>query len=257
MFDKNKDKIFLKKLSGHFILVTGGSKGIGEDIVKSLAYEGAIIAFTYKSNLNRAEKILKTLNASEHMILQMDISKKDSIQKGVKNVLERFGKISALINNAGITQDQLLLRLSVENFDKVIETNLRGTFLCTQAVMKSMLKAKQGSIVNITSVIGQVGNPGQSNYASSKGGIEAFSKSVAREVATRGIRVNCVSPGYIQTEMTEQLTEEQKNEIILKRVPMKRMGTPKDVAHAVSFLVSHESSYITGQTLNVNGGMYM
>ena len=245
-----------KKLSDQAIFITGASRGIGVGIAKLLASQGASLALSYASSAKAAKEVLESLEGDNHLLLQMNVAEEESVTQAVKKVLSHFGKISSLINNAGITQDQLLLRLSPEAFDKVINTNLRGSFLCTKAVMRAMLKSKKGSIVNITSVIGHSGNAGQSNYSASKGGLEAFSKSVAKEVASRNIRINCVAPGYIDTEMTRHLPESQKEEI-LKYIPLKRMGQVVDVAHAVSFLVSEESSYITGQTLHVNGGMYM
>ena len=171
-------------------------------------------------------------------------------------ILSHFKTLDGLVNNAGITSDQILLRMKTEEFDKVVQTNLRGTYLCTQFVLKPMIKARKGSIVNLTSVIGQKGNAGQCNYAASKAGIEAFSKSVAQEVGSRGIRLNCIAPGFIQTEMTDQLNENQQK-AILDAVPMKRMGTPQDIASVAAFLLSDESIYMTGQTLSVNGGLYM
>lgn len=243
--------------SDHVVFVTGASRGIGAGIVKLLASQGASLAFSYASNKKAAEEVLDSLEGDQHMILQMDVSQEESVEKGVQKVLDHFGHIHALVNNAGVAQDQLLLRLSAKAFDEVISINLKGTFLCTKTVMKFMLRAKKGSIVNITSVVGQTGNAGQSNYSASKAGIEAFTKSVAREVASRGIRVNCVAPGYIQTEMTDRLSEKQKQEIIFNKVPMKKMGQVEDVAQAVSYLISEDASYVTGQTLGVNGGMYM
>jgi len=238
------------------ILVTGGSRGIGAGIAKQLADMGATVALTYTSRGAEAETILGSLKGKGHIVIQMDVSSPKSVLAAVDQTLERLGKIDGLVNNAGITRDGLLLRMKEDDFDAVIQTNLRGTYLCTKAVLKSMLKARSGSIVNISSVIGQMGNPGQSNYAASKAGIEGFSRAIALEVASRGIRVNCVAPGFIVTEMTDALDDKQK-EAIQNRIPLARLGTVQDVASATGFLLSDVATYITGQVLQVNGGMYM
>ena len=190
------------------------------------------------------------------MRLQLNVSDEASVASGFEQVLSHFGKLDGLVNNAGITKDQLLLRMKTEDFMSVIDTNLKGTFLCTRAAVKAMLKARKGSIVNITSVIGEMGNAGQSNYAASKAAVEAFSKSAAQEVGSRGIRLNCVAPGFIVTEMTDALNEQQKT-AILSKVPLGTLGDVDDVANATAFLLSPESKYITGHTLSVNGGLYM
>jgi 3-oxoacyl-[acyl-carrier protein] reductase len=246
----------MNSLAGKKIFVTGGSRGIGAAIVRTLAQKGAIIAFTYSSQEAAAKQVYSELSGSEHFFLKMDINDENSIKTAIDSVISKFGEVDGVVNNAGITKDGLLLRMKTEDFDQVISTNLRGTFLVTKTFLKPMLKAQKGSIVNITSVIGQTGNAGQANYAASKAGTEAFSKSVALEVASRNIRVNCIAPGFISTEMTEKLTEETKNQI-LSKIPQKRIADPVEVANTVAFLLSDESQYITGQTLNVNGGMYM
>ena len=244
------------------IVVTGGSRGIGAGIVKSLVEKGAVVAFTYTSRPDAAEKVLaeiKALNpktADQHFCLSMNVADPDSVEKGFAQILERFGQIDGLVNNAGITKDGLLLRMKTEDFDDVIQTNLRGSFLCTKVVSKIMLKARKGSIVNVTSVIGHMGNAGQANYAASKAGTAAFGKSVAQELGSRNIRVNCVAPGFIVTDMTDAMTDEQKKAIFTK-IPLQKLGDVEDVANAVTFLLSEESKYITGQTLHVNGGMWM
>lgn len=243
-------------LQGYKVLVTGGSRGIGAGIVKLLASEGAQVAFTYSSRKESAEKVLKDLPGSGHKILAMNLGDPASIQSGIASVLEAFGGLDGLVNNAGITKDQLLLRMKAEDFDDVIQTNLRGSFLCIKEVLKPMMKARKGSIVNITSVIGHSGNAGQVNYAASKAGLTAMAKSIAQELGSRGLRVNCVAPGFIDTDMTDVLPEEQKN-AILQNVPLQKFGSVQDVAHAVRFLLSDEAQYITGQTIHVNGGMYM
>jgi 3-oxoacyl-[acyl-carrier protein] reductase len=186
----------------------------------------------------------------------MNVDDTESVQQAFESVLNRFDGLDGLVNNAGITRDQLLLRMKDEDFDAVVQTNLRGTYACTKAAVKPMLKARSGSIVNMSSVIGQMGNPGQANYAASKAGIEGFSRAIAKEIASRGIRVNCVAPGYIVTEMTDALDDKQK-EAIQNQIPMGRLGTVNDVAHATAFLLSDLSAFITGQVLQVNGGMYM
>ncbi len=244
------------RLQGKNIIITGGSRGIGAGIAKFLAAQGATVAISYSSNEKKAQDVIKELPGTGHFHFHMDVANEESVKQAMDGVLKKMAPVDALVNNAGITEDMLLLMMKTESFDKVVNTNLRGTFLCTKAVLKPMLKNKKGSIVNVTSVVGEMGNPGQANYAASKAGIEAFTKSVAKEVASRSIRLNCVAPGYIVTEMTEQLNEKQK-EAILSAVPMQNMGTAEDVASCVSFLISDESKYITGQTLRVNGGLYM
>lgn len=246
----------MQKLAGRNVLVTGGSRGIGAGIVARLAADGARIAYSYTSRPDDAEKLLSTLPGSGHLMLEMNINSEESIEAGFKTALDAFGKLDGLVNNAGVTRDQLLLRMKTEDFEQVIQTNLRGTFICTKMAVKLMLKARQGSIVNVTSVIGHSGNAGQANYAASKAGIDAMTKSIAQEVGSRQIRLNCVAPGFISTEMTAVLPEAQKN-AILQKVPLQKFGTTQDVAAAVSFLLSDDSTYITGQTLHVNGGMYM
>jgi 3-oxoacyl-[acyl-carrier protein] reductase len=179
-----------------------------------------------------------------------------SVQEGFEKIVNAFGQLDGLVNNAGITRDQLLMRMKDEDFEAVLNTNLKGSFLCTREVMRPMLKARSGSIVNISSVVGQMGNPGQSNYCASKAGLEGFTRSVALEVASRGIRVNAVAPGFIVTDMTEALDEKQK-EAIQSKIPLQTLGSVGDVASAVAFLLSDQSTYITGQVLQVNGGLYM
>ena len=244
------------RLKEKCILVTGASRGIGAGIARCLAKQGARVAITYTSRSDAAEEVLTTLSGKDHFSLKLDISAQESVQGAFSEVLERFGRLDGLVNNAGITKDQLLLRMKAEDFDSVIQTNLRGAFLCTKSAIKPMLKNKCGAIVNITSVVGQSGNPGQCNYSASKAGLEAFTKSIALEYAAKGIRLNCVAPGFIETEMTEVLNDSQK-EAIFSKVPMKKMGTVDDVAYAVAYLLSDESTYVTGQTISVNGGLYM
>lgn len=244
------------RFAGQVALITGSSRGIGAGIARYLATEGARVVVTYSSNPEAARNVTASLPGSGHICLPLQVGDEASVESAFTEIMTTCGRLDFLVNNAGITKDQLLLRMKAEDFDKVIETNLRGVFLCTRAAAKVMLKAKSGAIVNITSVIGQTGNPGQANYAASKGGVEAFTKSVAQELASRQIRVNCIAPGFIATEMTDVLSDQQK-QAILDRVPLKSMGDVNDIAAAVSFLLSSDSKYITGHTLSVNGGLYM
>ena len=238
------------------VLVTGSGRGIGAAIAKHLASLGMKVAVTYSRSKEKAEELMEQLDGEGHLLTALDLNDENSIEKAFKEVTEKFGSLFGLVNNGGVACDQILLRMKNSDFDKVIQTNLKGTFLCTKQAVKIMMKARTGSIVNITSVIGQMGGAGQANYAASKAGIEAFSKSVAREVGSRGIRINCVAPGFITTDMTEGLTPERK-EAILSSVPLKTIGKPIDVAHSVAFLLSDESKYITGQSIGVNGGLFM
>ncbi len=244
------------RLMGYKIMVTGASRGIGAGIARKCAEEGARVVLTYSSKPELAEKVLGDLPGAGHMILQMDVRDPDSVKQGFEKALKELGGLDGLVNNAGITADQLLLRMKPEDFDSVVQTNLRGTFLCTKEAVRPMMKARKGAIVNITSVIGQMGQAGQANYAASKAGIEAFSKSVAQELASRNIRSNCVAPGFIETDMTAALSGDQR-EGIIKNIPLGCIGTAEDVANAVCFLLSDESRYVTGHTLSVNGGLYM
>jgi 3-oxoacyl-[acyl-carrier protein] reductase len=243
-------------LKGYRVLVTGGSRGIGAGIVKRCAEKGARVAIGYSTGEAPAEALREKLVGEGHITVKIDVRDPDSVAKAFESVTKTFGGIDGLVNNAGITADQLLLRMKPEDFDSVLQTNLRGVYLCTKEAVRPMMKAKKGSIVNITSVIGQSGQAGQSNYAASKAGIEAFSKSIAQEMASRNIRSNCIAPGFIDTDMTAALTEQQKMAISAK-IPLGTIGTPEDVANAVCFLLSDESRYVTGHTLSVNGGLYM
>jgi 3-oxoacyl-[acyl-carrier protein] reductase len=243
-------------LTGKRVLVTGGSRGIGAEIVRECARRGARVAFTSTSDSPAAEEVLKSLEGQGHFKLVMNVNDEASVTQGMKSVIETFGGLDSLVSNAGITKDGLLLMMKPEDFDQVIHTNLRGSFLVSKAALKPMMKAKGGSIVFVTSVIGQTGNGGQANYAASKAGIQAYSKSLAQEMGSRHIRANCIAPGFIQTDMTARLNEAQKT-AILNQVPLGTLGEPKDVAYAVCFLLSDESKYITGHTLSINGGMHM
>lgn len=244
------------ELSNKKIFITGGSRGIGAGIVKKLSDLGAQVSFTYSTNESKAQELLKSLKGEGHSCYQMDVSNADQVENIITSVLQKWPDLDGVVNNAGITKDQLLLRMKAEDFNQVIQTNLTGVFNVTKAFSKAMLKNRKGSFVNISSVIGSTGNAGQANYAASKGGLEAFTKSVALELASRGIRANCVAPGYIKSDMTEVLTETQlKN--FNEKIPLGRAGEAHEVASAVAFLLSDAASYITGQTLHVNGGMYL
>ena len=238
------------------VFVTGGSRGIGKAIELKFAENGYNVAINYvsdKTDTQALEKEFKNKGV-ECLIQKADVSKTDEVETLTKTIIEKFGRIDVLVNNAGITRDMLLIRMKEEDFDKVIEINLKGTFITTKAVVPYMMKKHNGRIINISSVVGVAGNAGQCNYSASKAGIIGFTKSVAKELASRNIRANAVAPGFIKTDMTDVLNDEQKNQIN-SQIPMKRMGTPEDIANAVYFLGSEESSYITGQVLNIDGGM--
>lgn len=238
------------------VLVTGGSRGIGKAIALKYAKNGYNVVLNYISENTDIDGLTKEFEAYgiEVLFVKADISKANEVEELVKQAIQRFGKIDVLVNNAGITKDTLLMRMKEEDFDKVIEINLKGTFLVTKQVIPYMMKKRDGRIINLSSVVGVAGNAGQSNYAASKAGIIGFTKSVAKEVASRNIRANCVAPGFIATDMTNVLSDEVKANINAQ-IPMKRMGTPEDVANLAYFLGSEESSYITGQVISIDGGM--
>jgi 3-oxoacyl-[acyl-carrier protein] reductase len=238
-------------------LITGAAQGIGKAVALLLAQNGADLVVS-DINLEKAEGTTKEIESMgrKAMAIKVDVANYTDVDRMIQAVMERFGHIDILVNNAGIARDKLILRMTEEDWDAVLNINLKGTFNCTKAVIKHMAKQRSGKIVNIASVVGEMGNAGQANYAASKAGVIGFTKTIAREFAQRGINVNAIAPGYIQTPMTDGLSEKVKEE--LKRlIPMERLGQPEDVAHAVLFLVSETSSYITGQVLNVNGGIYM
>ncbi|NWG02378.1 MAG: 3-oxoacyl-[acyl-carrier-protein] reductase [Syntrophaceae bacterium] len=245
------------KLKGKVALVTGAAQGIGRSVALLLARNGADVVIS-DINLEKAEETAKEIESlgQKAMAVKVDVAHFTEVEQMVGTILEQFGKIDILINNAGITRDKLILRMTEEDWDAVLNVNLKGTFHCTKAVIRHMAKQRSGKIVSIASVVGEMGNAGQANYSASKAGVIGLTKTIAREFAQRGINVNAVAPGYIETPMTEVLPERVKEE--LKRlIPMERLGKPEDVAEAVLFLVSEESNYITGQVLNVNGGIYM
>ncbi len=245
------------ELEGKVALVTGGAQGIGRAIGLLLAQRGATIVIS-DINIQKAEETAKEIETlgRKAMAVQVDVGNYQEVENMVDAIVERFSRIDILVNNAGITRDKLILRMSEEDWDSVIRINLKGTFNCTKAVLKYMSRQRSGKIVNIASVVGMMGNAGQANYSASKAGIIGFTKTIAREFAQRGINVNAIAPGYIQTPMTDVLPEKVKEEL-RRLIPMERLGQPEDVAQAVLFLVSEASSYITGQVLNVNGGIYM
>jgi len=247
----------MSQLQGCVALVTGGARGIGKAIVLELATRGAHVVV---SDIDRegAEQTAKEAAALAVKTLAVsgDVSNADDVSAMAKKAVETFGRVDILVNNAGITRDNLLVRLSEEDWDLVMKINLKGAYLCTKALLRQMMKNRKGKIINIASVVGVMGNASQANYSASKAGLIGFTKSVAKEVGSRNIQANCVAPGYIETDMTEVLSDEVKDGF-LKSVPMRRGGTTEDVARVVAFLASPDSDYITGQVVNVDGGMVM
>ena len=245
------------ELNGRVAIVTGGAQGIGKAIALTLARHGVNVVVT-DVNLERAQETVQEIEALQvrSLAIKANVADVSAAEQMVKETVDKLGKIDILINNAGITRDNILLRMKPEEWDQVMEVNLKGTYACTRAALKFMFRQKNGRIVNIASITGLMGNAGQANYSASKAGIIGFTKAVAREYATRGITVNAVAPGFIDTAMTQAIPEKER-EALIKLIPMERLGTPDDVAAAVYFLVSDLSRYITGQVINVNGGMYM
>ena len=244
------------RLDGQVALVTGSSRGIGAVIVRHLAQAGAKVALNYNANVAAATEVLQAITGGggEAILIAGDVSDETGARGAVKAVIDRFGRIDILVNNAGIHRDRLLLRMTPADFDEVLQVNLRGAFLCTRYVMPYMIRQHQGRVINISSVVGLSGNPGQANYAAAKAGLIGFTKAVAREVASRNVTVNAVAPGYIATGMVEDLTEDQRRQI-LERIPMGRFGTSSDVAETVLFLSSPGAGYLTGQVLTIDGGL--
>jgi 3-oxoacyl-[acyl-carrier protein] reductase len=244
-------------LKGKVAIVTGGAQGIGRAIALKLARHGADVAIS-DINMEKAQDTAREIEALNvrSLAIKANVADVNDVEQMVKKTVDKLGKIDILVNNAGITKDNVLLRMKPEDWDQVMEVNLKGTYMCTKAALKFMFRQKSGRIVNIASITGLMGNAGQANYSASKAGIIGFTKAVAREYANRGITVNAVAPGFIDTAMTQAIPEKER-ETLIKQIPLERLGTVDDVASAVYFLVSDLSSYITGQVINVNGGMYM
>ncbi|WP_050614745.1 3-oxoacyl-[acyl-carrier-protein] reductase [Bacillus testis] len=246
------------KLSGKVAVVTGASRGIGRAIAIELASQGAKVVINYAGNEEKALEVLKEVKAlgSEGLAIRSNVADANEVASMMKTVIEEFGRIDILVNNAGVTRDNLLMRMKEEEWDTVINTNLKGVFLCTKSVTRTMMKQRQGRIINVASVVGICGNPGQANYVAAKAGVIGLTKSTAKELAARGITVNAVAPGFISTDMTEQLPAEVRD-AMLSQIPLARFGEPEDIAKVVAFLASDDSAYMTGQTLSIDGGMVM
>jgi 3-oxoacyl-[acyl-carrier protein] reductase len=244
-------------LEGKVALITGGAQGIGKAIALLFAQEGAQVGIA-DINLEKAQETCRQVESLGRKALAVGGNVSDAKEAGamVQQVINQFGRLDILVNNAGITRDQVLLRMKEEDWDRVMAVNLKGSFQCTKAALRPFLKQKSGKVVNIASVTGQMGNAGQANYAASKAGLIGFTKSIAREYASRNIQVNAVAPGFIDTAMSQAIPQKDR-ELLIQQIPMERLGTPEDVAKAVLFLASPAADYITGQVLNVNGGMYM
>jgi 3-oxoacyl-[acyl-carrier protein] reductase len=248
----------MQDLKGKVTLITGGTRGIGREIAALFSSQGARVALTGTQS-DAAERVAAEIQAqtgTEVVGFGLDVGSSPDVDRVVDAVVERLGRLDVLVNNAGATKDNLVLRMSSEEWDQVIRVNLGGMFHCTKRVLKTMLKQRSGAIVNISSIVGLTGNPGQANYAAAKAGIVGLTRSVAREYATKGIRANVVAPGYIETDMTRAIPDAKKKELS-ERIPLGRLGQGRDVAQAVAFLASDASSYITGQVLCVDGGMVM
>lgn len=245
-------------LHGKTALVTGASRGIGRAIALALAEAGADVAVNYAgSEAAAAEVAAQIQKLGRKMItVKADVADAAQVEEMFKQVLDHFGKLDILVNNAGITRDNLLMRMKEEEFDQVIATNLKGVFNCVKAATRPMMKQRSGRIINISSVVGVIGNPGQANYVAAKAGVIGLTKSAARELASRGITVNAVAPGFIETDMTDKLGDELRGQM-MRQIPLTRFGKPEDIAKVVRFLASDDSSYMTGQTIHVDGGMYM
>ncbi len=245
-------------LVGKNALVTGGSRGIGKAIALELSKNGINIAISYINNKEKAEEVVYEIekNGVKGIAVKANISKEEDVLNMAKDIDAEMGPIDILVNNAGITKDNLIIRMKTKEWDDVIETNLKGTYLCTKSFVKGMMKKRYGKIINIASIVGITGNFGQGNYSASKAGVIGFTKSMAKELASRGINVNAVAPGFIRTDMTEILKDDIRDSLV-KSIPMGRIGKPEDIANIVVFLASEKSDYITGQVINVDGGMVM
>ncbi|OPA77544.1 beta-ketoacyl-ACP reductase [Paenibacillus selenitireducens] len=245
-------------LDGKVAVVTGASRGIGRSIALELAHNGADVVVNYAGSQAAAAEVVEAITAlgRKAVAVQANVGKTEEADALIKQVLDQFGRVDILVNNAGITRDNLIMRMKEEEFDAVIETNLKGVFNCVKAVTRPMMKQRSGRIINISSVVGVLGNPGQANYVAAKAGVIGLTKASARELASRGITVNCVAPGFIETDMTDRLPEELRTQM-LGQIPLARLGQPEEIAKAVRFLASDDAAYMTGQTLHVDGGMYM
>lgn len=239
-------------------LVTGASRGIGRSIALQLAEEGYNVAVNYAGSKEKAEAVVEEIKAKgvDSFAIQANVADADEVKAMIKEVVSQFGSLDVLVNNAGITRDNLLMRMKEQEWDDVIDTNLKGVFNCIQKATPQMLRQRSGAIINLSSVVGAVGNPGQANYVATKAGVIGLTKSAARELASRGITVNAVAPGFIVSDMTDALSDELKEQM-LTQIPLARFGQDTDIANTVAFLASDKSKYITGQTIHVNGGMYM
>ncbi|QOA96472.1 3-oxoacyl-[acyl-carrier-protein] reductase [Staphylococcus aureus] len=239
-------------------LVTGASRGIGRSIALQLAEEGYNVAVNYAGSKEKAEAVVEEIKAKgvDSFAIQANVADADEVKAMIKEVVSQFGSLDVLVNNAGITRDNLLMRMKEQEWDDVIDTNLKGVFNCIQKATPQMLRQRSGAIINLSSVVGAVGNPGQANYVATKAGVIGLTKSAARELASRGITVNAVAPGFIVSDMTDALSDELK-EKMLTQIPLARFGQDTDIANTVAFLASDKAKYITGQTIHVNGGMYM
>ena len=245
-------------LEGKTALVTGGSRGIGRAVCLDLAARGTMVGVNYVSNSRAADETLAAITASggNGFVVGFDVADSDAVATAIKEITAEHGGVDILVNNAGITRDGLMARMQEADWDAVLNTNLKGAFICSKSVMRTMMKKRWGRIINMSSVVAFLGNGGQVNYASAKAGLVGLTKSMARELAGRKVTVNCVAPGYIVTDMTSELSEDIQ-EMIKAQIPLGTLGTPEDVAGAVGYLASEEGRYMTGQTLHVNGGMYM
>lgn len=245
-------------LDGNVAIITGASRGIGRSVAIELAKAGAKVVINYAGNHAAAKEVEDAVKAigGEALLIQADVASADAVDQMIKQTVDAFGRVDILVNNAGITRDNLLMRMKEEDWDAVMNTNLKGIFNCTKSISRIMMKQRSGRIINMTSVVGIMGNAGQANYAAAKAGVIGFTKSMAKELASRGITVNAVAPGFIATDMTAVLSEQVKHELSTQ-IPLGRLGTPEDVAGAVVFLASGAANYITGQTINVDGGMVM
>mgnify|MGYP004687239061 FL=1 len=248
----------MKRFENKIVLVTGAGRGIGASIAKRFASEGAEVIVNYSGNDEAAQKTVDEITATggQAQKYKCSVNDSESVKVMIDEIIKKFGRIDILVNNAGITKDGLMLRMTDEDFDRVIDVNLKGTFNCTKYVSKYMLKQKLGKIINISSVVGLSGNAGQVNYSASKAGIIGITKSAAKELSSRGITVNAVAPGYVDTDMTKVLSDNIRNEI-LKNIPLQRMGNVEDISNCVAFLASEDASYITGQVISVDGGMHI